>query len=118
MFQNHELIAQSPNLHKFALRLTRNANDAEDLMQATLLRAIEKKDYFQQDTNLFGWTSKIMFNLFISNYRQKKFETQYDPEPYIQQVSIGPSQEASVDLVTVSKGMERLSPEHREILVL
>lgn len=119
MFQHHELINEIGNLRKFALRLTRHASDAEDLVQDTLLRAMEKKDYFQTDTNLFSWTSKIMFNLFVSGYRQKKkFETQYDPTPYIEQVSIDPSQEASVDLATVKEGMKQLSAEHREILVL
>jgi RNA polymerase sigma-70 factor, ECF subfamily len=119
MFQHDALVKEIGSLRRFALRLTKNAHDAEDLVQATLLRAIEKKDYFQNDTNLFSWTSKIMFNLFVSRYRQKKkFETQYDPTPYIDQVSIGPSQEESVDLVTVGEGMKRLSPEHREILLL
>jgi RNA polymerase sigma-70 factor (ECF subfamily) len=119
MFQPQSLIDEMGSLRKFALRLTKNTHEAEDLVQATLLRALEKKDYFQENTNLFSWTSKIMFNLFVSSYRQKKkFETQYDPTPYIEQVSIGPTQEANVDLVTVSEGMQLLSPGHREILML
>ena len=119
MFQQQALINEMGKLRKFALRLTKNAHNAEDLLQSTMLRALEKKEYFQSDTNLFSWTSKMMFNLFVSGYRQKKkFETQYDPAPYIDQMSIGPSQEAHVDLVTVNESMKRLSPEHREILLL
>lgn len=119
MFQEQALIKEMGNLRKFALRLTKNAHDAEDLVQSTLLRAMEKEDYFEDGTNLFSWTSKIMFNLFVSSYRQKKkFETQYDPAPYIDQIAIGPSQESSVDLVTVGENMERLSAEHRDILML
>jgi len=119
MFQQEALIEEMPKLRKFALRLTKNAHNAEDLLQSTMLRALEKKDYFQNGTNLFSWTSKMMFNLFVSGYRQKKkFETQYDPAPYIDQMSMGPTQEAHVDLVTVSEGMKRLSAEHREILLL
>jgi RNA polymerase sigma-70 factor (ECF subfamily) len=119
MFHQSALVKETTNLRKFALRLTKNAHDAEDLVQSTLLRALEKQDYFQTDTNLFSWTSKIMFNLFVSGYRQKKkFGTQYDPAPYIDQLSAGPSQEASTDLVTVRESMKRLSPEHREILIL
>jgi RNA polymerase sigma-70 factor (ECF subfamily) len=119
MFEQSALLCEIGNLRKFALRLTKNAHDAEDLVQSTLLRALEKKEYFKDDTNLFSWTSKIMFNLFVSSYRQKKkFGTQYDPTPYIEQVAVGPSQEATTDLHTVSDSMKRLSPEHREILIL
>jgi RNA polymerase sigma-70 factor, ECF subfamily len=119
MFQQEALINEMENLRKFALRLTRNASDAEDLVQATLLRALEKKDYFQDGTNLFSWTSKIMFNLFASQYRhKKKFDTQYDPTPYIEQASVGPSQEVTADLGKVRESMKLLSKEHREMLIL
>ncbi|HYD18070.1 MAG TPA: sigma factor, partial [Patescibacteria group bacterium] len=66
MFEQKALIGEMENLRRFALRLTRNASDAEDLVQSTLLRALEKQDYFETGTNLFSWTSKIMFNLFAS----------------------------------------------------
>lgn len=119
MFQQEALIHEMDNLRKFALRLTRNQSDAEDLLQSTVLRALEKKEYFEDGTNLFSWTSKIMFNIFASQYRhKKKFETQYDPEPYIGQVSVNASQEAVTDLATVKQTMKLLSPEHREMLVL
>jgi RNA polymerase sigma-70 factor (ECF subfamily) len=119
MFKQEALINEMENLRKFALRLTRNASDAEDLVQATLLRALEKKDYFQEGTNLFSWTSKIMFNLFASQYRhKKKFDTQYDPTPYIEQASVGPSQEVTADLAKVRESMKLLSKEHREMLIL
>ena len=119
MFQQAALIGEMGKLRKFALRLTKNAHNAEDLLQATMLRALEKAERFQSGTNLFGWTSKIMFNLFVSEYRQKKkFETQYDPASYIDQMSVGPSQEAHVDFVTVNKKMDDLNCEHREILSL
>ena len=60
-----------------------------------------------------------MFNLFASGYRQKKkFETQYDPEHYIDQVSVNSTQEACVDLVIVNERMQQLSAEHREILTM
>jgi RNA polymerase sigma-70 factor, ECF subfamily len=119
MFTQEALVGEIANLRRFALRLTRNANDAEDLVQGTLLRALEKKDYFETDTNLFSWASKIMFNLFASQYRRKKrFETQYDPVPYIEQVSVGPSQETSADLSRVRDSMKLLSKEHREMLIL
>jgi len=119
MFTQKELVSEIPNLRKFALRLTKNASDSEDLLQATMLRALEKKESFQDNTNLFSWSSKIMFNLFVSQYRhKKKFESQHDPELYLEHVSAGPTQESIVDLSMVTEKMKMLSKEHYEILVL
>jgi len=119
MFKQEELVHEMGNLRKFALRLTRNVHEAEDLVQSTLLRALEKKDYFQENTNLFSWTSKIMFNLFVTGYRRKKkFESQYDPEPHILNTSVDAPQEMTTDLALVRTAMKQLSKEHREMLVL
>lgn len=119
MFNNSELIAQMPDLRRFALRLTGNAFDADDLLQSTIMRAMEKKHLFQEGTNLNRWGSKIMFNLFVSSYRRKtKFETQYDPESYLETLTVDAPQDHAVHLNRVAEAMEHLSPEHREILVL
>lgn len=119
MFTETDLVAEMASLSKFAMRLTRNAADAEDLVQSTLLKALEKKEYFEEGTSLFKWTSKIMFNTFVSMYRRKtKFETQYDPQTYIDKQAIDAPQESHVELINVSEMMKRLSPEHREILFL
>ncbi len=119
MFTHTELLAEKDKLHRFALRLTKNQSDADDLLQSTLLRAIEKEDYYTEGTNLFSWASKIMFNIFAGQYRRKKkFESQYDPMPYISQATIQPSHEMVVDFAKVRECMGKLSPEHREILNL
>lgn len=119
MFNPAELVNEAPKLQKFALRLTRNKADADDLVQATLLRALEKNDMFADGTDLFKWTARIMFNSFVSQYRRKtKFETQYDPSSYIDSMSVMPTQEDAMDLKIVNAAMGRLSAEHRQILVL
>lgn len=119
MFNNNALIEEMTDLRRFALRLTGNACDADDLLQATILRAIEKKHLFQADTNLNRWACKIMFNLFVSAYRRKsKFETRYDPELYLEKMTEDASQEHIVELGQVERAMQKLSPEHREIIVL
>jgi RNA polymerase sigma-70 factor (ECF subfamily) len=119
MFHNNELIEEMGDLRRFALRLTGNAFDAEDLLQSTVLRAMEKKHLFQTDTDLNRWSSKIMFNLFVSSYRRKtKFETKYDPESYLETLTVDASQDHAAELNQVEAAMKHLSPEHREILVL
>lgn len=117
MFDQDALVLQIPPLRRFALRLTRNASDADDLLQSTLLRALEKQELFENGTNLFSWSSKIMFNIFAGEYRRrKKFSTQYDPEHYIEKASSQGTQEDSVDLAIVQDSMKLLSNEHREII--
>ncbi len=119
MFNNHELIEEMTDLRRFALRLTGNAFDAEDLLQSTILRAMEKKHLFQPDTSLNRWSSKIMFNLFVSSYRRRtKFETKYDPEAYLDTLVVDAAQDHAAELQQVDAAMNTLSPEHREILVL
>lgn len=119
MFSNQNLVQEQEKLHRFAYKLTQNTHDAEDLLQATLLRAIEKKHLFNEGTNLFSWTSKMMYNLFVSGYRRKvKYETQYDPESFIEREQVESSQEVKSELNTVSEAIDRLSEDHRNILMM
>ncbi|MEM6811618.1 MAG: sigma-70 family RNA polymerase sigma factor [Pseudomonadota bacterium] len=119
MFDNNDLTKESEKLKRFAYRLTKNMTEAEDLLQSTILRAIEKKHLFQEGTNLFSWSSKIMYNLFVSAYRRKtKFETQYDPENYIQKEQVDAKQDKKIELEEVRQAMNNLSVEHKQILVM
>lgn len=119
MFAQKALVAETGRLQKFAYRLTKNRADAEDLLQSTCLRALEKAEYFDDDSNLFSWTSKIMFNLFASNYRRrKKFETRYDPEIFIEKLASAPVQETNIELAHVKRAMMQLSSDHRRVLIL
>ncbi|MDP9441411.1 MAG: sigma-70 family RNA polymerase sigma factor, partial [Actinomycetota bacterium] len=61
-----------PSLYGAALRMTRNAADAEDLVQETYLKAYRSWDSFHQGTNLKAWLYRILTNTFINNYRSKK----------------------------------------------
>lgn len=119
MFHPNSLVAEMKNLHIFAMHLTQNKSDANDLVQATCLRALEKMDYFEEGSNLLGWTSKIMFNLFVSDYRRKtKFESKYDPETYIEKLNVSASQEVQMALADTHKGMMKIGSAHREVLIL
>jgi RNA polymerase sigma-70 factor (ECF subfamily) len=119
MFNQNELIKEMPKLRKFASKLTRNVSEAEDLLQSTLLRALEKKTYFQTDTDLFKWTSKIMYNIFVTDYRRKvKFDTQYDPEYHIENRAVEPDQHTKMEVKALASAMNHMTAEHKEILIL
>ena len=67
---NTELIGLSNSLEFFALSLTRNDEDAKDLLQETMVKAITYRDKFVEKTNLKAWCYTIMKNTFINNYRR------------------------------------------------
>lgn len=67
------------SMYGTALRLTRNAADAEDLVAQTVERSWRAFDTYQQGSNLKAWLYRILTNTFISNYRKRKREPQTVP---------------------------------------
>jgi len=67
-----EALGQIDALYRTALRLSRNPQDAEDLVQETYLNAFRSLDRFEEGTNLRAWLFRILNNAFISQYRRRK----------------------------------------------
>src|SRR3546814_15552699 len=67
---NTMVLHQTGSLRMYALNFTRDSEDAIDLVQDTLLKAITYYDKFKEGTNLKGWLYTIMKNTFINNYRR------------------------------------------------
>lgn len=61
-------------LYNYALRMTFNAADAEDLVQETFLKAFRFWDSYELGTNIRAWLFRIMKNAFINRYRKEKKE--------------------------------------------
>lgn len=71
-FQN-DIINLQGNLFTFAMMLTKNRENANDLVQDTTLKALGSEDKFKEGTNLKGWVFTIMRNLFINEYRRSAY---------------------------------------------
>ena len=96
---NHLLVSQSDFLRGFALGFTRNGADADDLVHDTMVKALRYKNNFKEGTNMKGWLYTIMRNIFINNYKRKKFQnTVLDSTE--NQYFINASQDYTVDTVT------------------
>ncbi len=59
------------NLKPYAINLTRNIDEANDLLQETMYRALINKEKYRDGTNLKAWLFTIMRNIFINGYRRK-----------------------------------------------
>ncbi|MEY4659898.1 MAG: hypothetical protein RJB36_1664, partial [Bacteroidota bacterium] len=68
---NEALVGLEQNLTSFAMSFTRNHEDAKDLTQETMLKAITYRNYYTPQTNFKAWVFTIMRNLFINQYRRK-----------------------------------------------
>jgi RNA polymerase sigma-70 factor (ECF subfamily) len=62
----------APQLYSAAVRMTRNASDAEDLVQETFLKAYRSFHTFEEGSNLRAWLYRILTNTFINSYRAKQ----------------------------------------------
>jgi RNA polymerase sigma-70 factor (ECF subfamily) len=65
-------IAHLDHLYRVAFHLTRQKADAEDLVQETYLQAVTHNGQFTPGTNLKGWLTKILYNLFINRYHRNR----------------------------------------------
>ncbi len=63
-------------LYAAAMRMTRHAADAEDLVQETFAKAYGSFHQFQEGTNLKAWLFRILTNTFINSYRKRQREPQ------------------------------------------
>jgi len=112
------LVPEIPHLRRYALSLTRDPVQADDLVQDCLARAIEKRALFRQGTNLRAWMFAMLRNLFLNSVRgtQRK-ETTVDDD--LANTSwCHASQDSYTEICEVARALDALSAPHREILAL
>jgi len=71
-FEEMELVRALPRLRRFALTLTRNAADADDLVQDTCHKALAKRDMKPEGAKLESWLYTLMRNMWIDEVRKRK----------------------------------------------
>jgi RNA polymerase sigma-70 factor (ECF subfamily) len=67
---DHLVLKNSDSLRPFAISLTRNNEQAKDLYQETLYKALANRDKYTTGTNIKAWLYIIMRNIFINDYRR------------------------------------------------
>ena len=83
-----KLLSMQENMMNFALMLTANRDDAQDLMQDTTLKVLDNQEKFVDNINFKGWVLTVMRNIFINNYIRgnTKSKTNYTYDIDIQQI--------------------------------
>jgi RNA polymerase sigma-70 factor (ECF subfamily) len=114
-------------LFNAALRLVQSTDDAADVVQDAFLNAFQSLHTFKGDAEFFTWLYRIAFNTAISLKRKKRpvisleaqtGETGIDPDDPSEYVKPGAALERTEDERQLSDAIGRLSPEHREVLLL
>lgn len=103
-----------------ALRLTKNRQDAEDLLQETCMKAWENIDSLRSSKKAKAWLLKILTNTFINNYRKKQNAAEFvDMEPdFLEPVFYKSGQYIDIEKEIFSKVMDEEVKEAIEYLPL
>lgn len=95
-FKNSILGIQG-NLLSFALKLTLDRDEANDLVQDTTLKALNNEDKFVDNANFKGWMLTIMRNIFINNYRKNTRENTFvDSSSDLYHINVAAADEANI----------------------
>ncbi len=113
-----ELAQLVPNLRAFARSLCGNADQADDLVQETLVKAWRSRASFAPGSNLKAWLFTILRNTFLSERRKRKFEVHDTDGKLAMQLSVKGNQSGHMDLLDFSKAFATLPEEQREALIL
>jgi RNA polymerase sigma-70 factor (ECF subfamily) len=99
-----EILPHLAKLRSFALRLTASPADAEDLVQDTLLRAMENAESYSPGTSAGAWLNTIMYRFFCSQCQRRRVRITYE--------SRATRDESFQDLVMLSRtGSDWADPE-------
>lgn len=114
-----KLLSMQENLMNFALMLTADKDDAQDLLQDTTLKVLKNQEKFVDNVNFKGWVLTVMRNLFINNYHKiVRAQTVIDQNVDLYNLDIvgshaTSSPEESFRLQEIITVIDRLSPECR-----
>ncbi|WP_087000224.1 sigma-70 family RNA polymerase sigma factor [Rhizobium sullae] len=114
-----EIISLLPALRAFARRFERVENDAEDLVQETVSKALCHIEQFQDGTSLKSWLFTIMRNTYCSSYKRRKREPVGCIGDLTEcQVPVKSTQDWSLRARDVQAAIDKLGASHRDALML
>lgn len=113
----HPIVQYIPRLRRYARALAGDRHAADDLVQDTLERAWNKFHLWRPGSDLRAWMFAIMHNVFVNQMRSRRFDVE-QPMEDPPASAVRASQTDSIELADLERALARLSPEHREVLLL
>src|ERR1700722_8808685 len=113
-----EIATHLPRLRRYARALLRNPAQAEDLVQDTMVRALEKAHLFHHDTNMRGWLVTIMHNEHVNAVRRGFRAPLTVSDDTITELGRPQTQEVPIELSEIRRAVGRLPYEQKEALLL
>lgn len=113
-----QIAALLPRLRRFARALARAREDADDLVQAAIEKALARTEQWEPGTRLDSWLFRIMQNAWIDEVRarQRRGET-FVPEEETEHLGVG-TPDAQVDALAVRKAVAQLKDDQRAVVAL
>jgi RNA polymerase sigma-70 factor, ECF subfamily len=112
------LEAEIPRLRRYARALTRNAANADDLVQNCLARAVAKQHLWQEGTDLRAWLFTIMHNQHVNHVRRTAREDTVPVEEVGAALPVAENATASLQLRDLDRALGRLPAEQRQVILL
>lgn len=113
-----DMVAHIQRLRRYARTLSRNAADADDLVQETLAKAIDRAELFRPGADLRAWLFGILHNTFVSSVRSAGRRTQPPIPERLPDPRLDPDQETRVELGRVLIALRQLPDEQRQVILL
>src|ERR1700716_2088635 len=113
-----EMAEHLPRLRRYARSLLHDRVRADDLVQDTVMRALEKAHLYQSDTNLRGWLVTIMHNEHVNAVRRSMRGAVRVSDDQIAGLGRPSTQEAPIELREIRGAVQRLPKKQREPLIL
>ncbi|WP_418316839.1 sigma-70 family RNA polymerase sigma factor [Piscinibacter sakaiensis] len=113
-----EIVALLPRLRRFGRSVTRHREDADDLVQLAVERALMRSEQWQAGTRLDSWLFRIMQNAWIDELRSRhRHDQTFLPEEAAEHVGSSPTL-AQDDAMAIEQAMKQLSEEQRVVVSL
>lgn len=112
------IMSSIPSLRAFAISLTRNVDRAEDLVQDTVLRALSRREGFEEGTNMQAWLFTILRNSFFTTHRTKGREVEDADGHHAATLVTIPDQHDRLVIKDLQAALEQLSSEQRAAILL
>lgn len=113
-----QIVQLLPRLRRFARSLANSVQDADDLVQLAIERALSRSEQLRPQGQLSSWMFGILRNAWIDEARARGRRTKLFVAPELGENVADPAASSQADTLSVQDAMARLPDEQREVISL